>query len=107
MFFIMFFVFCIFRIEADKFRFKDLFEECFLWSEEEVDKYTKWGQEENHENTQNLESQRMSPIGNITNDPDNETKPDNKEIDDDTTEQNIRIYPGDEVEGYIHEIDYR
>jgi len=81
MFFIMFVVFCIFWIKADKLRFKDLFEECLLWSEKEIDKYTEWGQEENHEDTQNLESQRMCPICDISYYPYHETKPHNKEID--------------------------
>lgn len=80
MFFIMFVVFCIFRIKTAKFCLKYLFKKSFLWSEEEVDKYTKWSQNKHHENTQDLKHEGMGPIRDITNDPDDKAKPDNKEI---------------------------
>lgn len=103
----MFFVFCIFRIKADKFRFKYLFEECFLWSQEEIDKYTKRGQKKYHEDAKDLQSQRMRPICYISHYPYHETKPDNKEIYYDSTEENIWVEPRHESEREVHEFDYR
>jgi hypothetical protein len=84
-----------------------LFEECFLWSEEEIDKYTEWGQEEHHENTEYLKNQRMCPIGDISYYPYDETKPYNKEIDYNWAEENIWIEPRHDIEREVHEFDYR
>lgn len=107
MFFIMFFVFCILRVKADKFRFKDLFEQSFLRSEEEINKYTEWRQKENHEDADDLESERMRPVCNISHYPDNETKPYNKEINYNCTKEDIWIEPGHEIEREVHKFDYR
>jgi len=103
----MFVVFCIFRIKADKFRFKDLFEECFLRSEEEIDKYAKWSEEEHHEDAEDLKSQRMRPICDISHYPDDETKPHNKEIYYNATKEDIWVEPRHESKREIHKFDYR
>lgn len=83
----------IFSIESEKLSFKYLFKKGFLRSQEEIYKYTKWRQKKHEKNTKDLKNYWMCPIGNISNNPDHQTKPYYKEIDNNATKNQIRIYP--------------
>lgn len=49
----------------------------------------------------------MSPIRDISYHPDDETKPHNKEIDYNSTKEDIWIEPRHDIEREVHEFDYR
>ena len=63
-----------------EFIFIVLFEEGFLWSDQEVDKYTKYRKEENTKYPNNMHKNIGSSVRNILNNPDDKRYPYKSEI---------------------------
>lgn len=101
--------FLVFTIETEKFCFKYLLEEGFLWSEEKIDEYTKGCQEKNEEYTKYLKYDWMRTVRNIADNPYDEAEPDQEKIDDHAPEEDIRIDQWEKRKAVreIHIFDYR
>lgn len=100
--------FFVFSIELEKFLFKYFFKKCFLRTNQEVDKDTKWCQKKHNQNRDNLQPDRTSSVTDIFCYPNNNTEPDNKDIQYYSTEYHIDIELSKIVErrNRIHNVVY-
>lgn len=83
--------FLVISIEFEKFFFKYFFKKSFLWTYEEINKDTKWGQKKHNQNRENLEYHRTCTIANILCYPYHNTKPNNKDVEYKTSHNKIEI----------------
>lgn len=101
--------FFVVSIELEKFFFKYFLKKCLLWTNQQVNKDTKWRQKEDNQNTKNLQKHWTRPITDILRNPHHNTKPNNEYIEHYSPKHHIdiKLSKSSNNRGWIHETDYK